>query len=342
MSESIELNGEPIELGEQIGVGATGVVHEGTLAGGRKVAVKLLHAEYCNSSEAVSRYAREVTALSKLTHPNSVRLYGHGELPDGRVYIVMELLIGEELGELLRREGPLAIDRILPLFPDVCDAVAEAHGIGLVHRDIKPENIFVVREGGQETLKLMDFGFVRFSTDTLASEHTALTTTGSVLGTPGFMSPEQARGEQADARSDVYALAVTLYEALTGKIPFEGAGALQIMMAQTTKPPISIDKRVKGLSFEPSLSAAIMGALEPNLSARTTSAAALSEKLRASMNAALAYDPSTRAPSTRPPAMPELEMRAQSTPPSGRSMIVPAIALFLVAVAIGAYFAFAR
>jgi serine/threonine protein kinase len=277
---SLHLGDDEMSVGAVIGTGATGVVHEARLPDGRVVAVKILHAQLCGSSQAVSRYAREVTALSTLQHPNSVRFLGHGETDDGRVYIVMERLVGEPLSDLVRREAPLTLERVLPRFLELCEAVAEAHATGIVHRDIKPENIFVVREGGESRFKLIDFGFVGFQEAAFSDEHSALTTFGSILGTPGFMSPEQARGLPADERSDVYSLAVTLYECLSGKIPFDGETPMQVMVAQTSKPPIPLEKRAGNVAFPKALVEAIDRAMRANPQERTASAAEFVDELR--------------------------------------------------------------
>ena len=345
MSGRVEINGKPITLVRELGAGTTGVVHEGKTVDGQRVAVKFLHEHLCSSSEAVARHSREITALSKLTHPSSVRLYGHGETDDGRFYIVMELLEGEPLDALVRREAPLALNRILPMFLELTSALIEAHEMGLIHRDIKPENLYVVHDKGYERIKLMDFGFVRFSTPEFDDEHSAVTSFGTVLGTPGFMSPSMARGLQAEERGDVYSLAVTLYECLTGKLPFDGKDALQIMVSQAQRPPVDLDKRIKGLTFPPELVGVVMRAMQTDPTLRTPTSLKFALELRAAI-ATMALPPPPRVnpivargtTDTGPARVTEKTVMVKRGS-SSKLPIAAAVAGIALIAAIGAFFA---
>src|SRR5262249_51120439 len=164
----------------------------------------------------------EVQVTATLTHPNTVQIYDYGHAADGTFYYVMEYLPGPNLEQLVKQHGPLAPDRVVYLLRQVCGALREAHAAGLIHRDIKPSNIIVCERGGlPDVAKLLDFGVVDLPTRDPGVE---LTGQGQVLGTPLFMSAEQAAGlPDLDARSDLYSLGATAYFMLTGKAPFERA-----------------------------------------------------------------------------------------------------------------------
>lgn len=202
----------------------------------RPCAVKLVRAELAASPAMAARFAREVQAVTGLTHVNTVRVYDYGRSEDGVFYCVMEYLDGPTLEELVRRVGPLPPGRVVYLLRQVCGALAEAHAAGLVHRDLKPGNIMVAALGGQrDVAKLLDFGLVQ---DLSVDAEARLTRTGTVLGTPAYMSPEQAAGESSlDARGDVYGLGAVAFFALTGRPPFQGKSLGQILAAHRSEPP---------------------------------------------------------------------------------------------------------
>jgi serine/threonine-protein kinase len=183
-----------------------------------------------------ARFAREVQAVTGLTHPNTVRVYDYGRAADGSFYYVMEYLDGPTLEELVGRTGPLPPGRVVYLLRQLCGALAEAHAAGLVHRDLKPGNVIVATLGGQrDVAKLFDFGLVQ---DLSADAEGRLTRTGTVLGTPDYMSPEQAAGESAvDPRSDVYGLGAVAFFALIGRPPFQGKTFGQLLAAHRLQPP---------------------------------------------------------------------------------------------------------
>jgi serine/threonine-protein kinase len=202
----------------------------------RPCAVKFVRPDLAASPAIAARFAREVGAVTRLAHVNTVRVYDYGRADDGSFYLVMEYLDGPTLEELVRTSGPLPPGRAVHLLRQVCGALAEAHAAGLVHRDLKPGNVIVTALGGQpDVAKLLDFGLVH---DLSAEADDRLTRTGTVLGTPAYMSPEQAAGEAAvDARGDVYGLGAVAFFALTGRPPFTGKVLGQVLAAHRTEPP---------------------------------------------------------------------------------------------------------
>lgn len=202
----------------------------------RPCAVKFVRAEMAADRSTAQRFEREVRAVTTLAHPNTVRVYDYGRADDGSFYYVMEYLDGPTLDRLVRDRGALPPGRTVYLMRQLCGALAEAHGLGMVHRDIKPSNILVAKLGGQfDVAKLLDFGLVHdAATD---SSDGRLTRTGTVLGTPAYMCPEQAGGEAVDARGDVYSLGAVAYFTLAGNPPFEGTTVGKLLAAHLTQPP---------------------------------------------------------------------------------------------------------
>jgi eukaryotic-like serine/threonine-protein kinase len=201
----------------------------------RPCAIKVIRPEKAGDPKVLARFEREVQATAKLSHWNTVDIFDYGRADDGTFYYVMEYLPGMNLSELVRRYGTLPAPRALHLVRQVCDALQEAHDVGLIHRDIKPANIFAAIRGGVfDVAKVLDFGLAKPLADLGAA---TLTQAGTITGSPYYMSPEQAVGDrEPDARSDIYALGAVLYFLLTGRTPFENENPLKVLVAHAHEP----------------------------------------------------------------------------------------------------------
>ena len=212
---------------ERIGRGAMGVVYAAEDDHlGRRVAIKLMLGAFDEDPELRERFFREARITGQLAHRNIVTVFDLGE-ENGRPFIVMELLEGQPLGEFIRSDAGASLDTRIGLMMQVCDGLQSAHAAGVVHRDIKPSNLHVLRDG---TVKLLDFGVAR-----LASSN--LTANGMLLGTPEYMSPEQARGQKMDARSDVFSATGVFYFMLTGRPPFPTGDLQKLLQAIISEEP---------------------------------------------------------------------------------------------------------
>ena len=281
------LIGKAVDSGEyvildRIGTGGMGSVYKAEQPSmNRLVAVKVLHSRFATRDDLVARFRREARAMSQLAHPNTARVYKYGALDDGSVYFVMDYLEGRNLAHEVRQKGPMEAERAVKIMIQVCGALEEAHRAGIVHRDLKPENVFLTAQGGTEDFpKVLDFGLAKMSEKQMGRGSMMFTQQGMVFGTPEFMSPEQAQGEELDRRSDIYSLALILYELMTGQLPFEAKTPLDMMKAHVKDPPIPISQRVPGLKFSAELEATILKALAKKPDDRYATASDFAEALR--------------------------------------------------------------
>jgi serine/threonine protein kinase len=204
----------------------------------QKVALKFLKPEALAHQHIVQRFAREARAAAKIQGEHVARVIDVGELPSGAPYIVMEYLDGEDLAHRLHQRGPLPVTEAVGYLLEACEALAEAHAAGIVHRDLKPPNLFLARSAGRiPIIKILDFGISK-AVDEQGSTDRNLTSTSMIMGTPHYMSPEQLRSSRdVDARSDIWALGVVLFELLTGQPPFDGENTTSVITAIVTEPP---------------------------------------------------------------------------------------------------------
>jgi len=258
------------KLDGTLGRGGMGLVYRATHVNlRRQAAVKILHPSLAASLDVRNRFEREALASGKIDHPNCVAVYDSGHLPDGSLYLAMELLDGRSLADVLEQEGQLAPGRALHILGHILRGLGNIHQAGLIHRDIKPENIFLIRHGQDEDFaKILDFGIAKPMRGELSDDGVKLTQAGMAFGTPIYMAPEQALGNPLDGRADLYAAAVLGYEMLTGQPPFYSDDKLEVMSMHTARPvppmrqrlikggrpvPSSIEKLiVRGLTKKPS------------------------------------------------------------------------------------------
>ncbi|NVB37115.1 serine/threonine protein kinase [Pseudenhygromyxa sp. WMMC2535] len=284
----------------------------------RMVALKVLTEESSNRPQLLRRFMREAQVVARMRHPNVVEVLDFGSSRAGVVYLTMELLHGEDLRRTLEREGPLPWSRVLALMLQICAGLEVAHREGVVHRDLKPGNCFRVLEDGHESIRLVDFGIALCLDDTLGER---LTMEGHILGTPEYMSPEQARGEAVDRRSDIYSAGLILGEMLTGALPFEARTPSAMLAAHIYEPPRSLERLAEaaGVELPPGLEAIYARALSKNPDERYQSAAALADDLRR-----LATLSELGAPTREPAAQPtRIQGVVQLTDPARRSGQAP-------------------
>src|SRR4051794_26086205 len=260
--------GERYEIGGVLGRGGMAEVHRGRdLRLGREVAVKVLRQDLARDPSSQVRFRREAQAAASLNHPAIVAVYDTGEdrtATGATPYIVMEYVEGETLRDVLRREGRLSPERAMSLTADICAALDFSHRNGIVHRDVKPGNVMITPQG---TVKVMDFGIARAVSDSAAT----MTSTAAVIGTAQYLSPEQARGESVDARSDVYSVGCLLYELVTGAPPFTGDSPVSVAyqhVREDPRLPSSINPRIPS-----ELDAILLKAMSKNPANRYQSAA---------------------------------------------------------------------
>ncbi len=262
---------------EVVGRGGMGVVYRVEhLRMGKVAAMKVLHRDLVGDSEVVQRFEREASAVSRLHHPHTVQVFDFGTAQGAR-YLIMEYVRGLDLGSIISRDGPLPWKRAAPLLAQICGALSEAHDLGIVHRDLKPENVLITRTGnGRDYAKVLDFGLAKLE------ENRALTTATDrqqIVGTPYFMSPEQIRGDDVDARSDIYSFGALMFECLTGQHLFTGSTAVGVLTKHLTVEPDAPSMRTPKLGIDPQVDAICKKALAKDPANRYQSAAKLAEAI---------------------------------------------------------------
>ena len=232
------------KIEDVLGQGGMGMVFRATQTSvHRPVAVKTLNPSLAAAPQFFERFRREAEIASRLRHPNVITIYDFGRAQDGTCYYVMELLEGESLRELVKRDGPMTLRRAVDVIEQACRGLAHAHEQGAVHRDIKPHNIMVQQLDGRDFVKVLDFGLVKALEQ---DEEEQLTSTGQVLGTPQYMPPEQAGGEGVDHRSDLYSMGGVFFYCLTGTSPYGANTVRKALTAALTQPPPTVAAKRQG------------------------------------------------------------------------------------------------
>jgi serine/threonine protein kinase len=303
-----------------IGEGGVGTVYEAEHTRlGRKMAIKLLH-EGVVTKEMVTRFFNEARAVNEIRHPNIIEVEDFVTTPSGEHYMLMEMLVGKDLRAAIS-EGVLAPERVSAIGEQVASALDAVHRVGIIHRDLKPDNIFLIRQDGREVAKLLDFGVAKFTGD-----QQGVTRAGMTMGTPAYMAPEQiitGRENDVGSGSDIYALGMVLYEALTGSPAFKGSATAQILRAHCFEPVESPSKR-RGEQLPAVLEAAVLKCLEKDRDHRFATAGDLSDALRAHQPVQLSGQVAIARPPTYSPVRPKSRV----------VMMLPAFAMAAAALAI--------
>ena len=258
---------------QRVAVGGMGSVYRASeLGAGREVAIKVVAVAALSDPVTLKRFETEVAIISTLQHPATLKLHDYGELEDGRPFLVTEFLHGVSFEEALLSR-PFTPTEILSVLVPVCDALSEAHERGIVHRDLKPENIFLQNLGDRTAVRVLDFGIAKLG-------HRNHTHAGSVCGTPAYMSPEQAQGQSADARSDVYGLGVLAYRALVGRPPFDGEEPMSVLLKQIQERPIPLRQALAWPELPYEVEWLVMSMLEKSPDRRPASTAVVKSHIQ--------------------------------------------------------------
>jgi serine/threonine-protein kinase len=269
--------GEKYKILDVLGEGGTGVVYDAVREPeGDKVALKVMHAHLAGDKQIRGRFTREAAILRRLEGPHLLPVLDFGELPDPKqegvslLYLALPKLDGPDLDTYLRKEGPIPIERAVEIMLQIVDALKHAHGHAIIHRDLKPANVLL--KDGKDVV-VVDFGMAKIVTGG-GTGTTNLTTHNMVFGTPEYMSPEQARGDELDARCDIYAAGVMLYEMLTGSVPFSGSTPLNVLTAHLTSEPPPPREKAPDRQIPPALAAVVLHAIAKDPDERYVSAEA--------------------------------------------------------------------
>jgi serine/threonine-protein kinase len=342
-----------------LGRGAMGQVYLAEqISLGKKVAIKVLHRHLQGDEALAKRFQREAKAASSLNHPNSLQIIDFGQAQSGELFIAMELLSGRDLANVIHKEFPLPIERMVRIMTQVLAALDEAHAQNIIHRDLKPENIMIV-DGRRERdfVKVCDFGIAKIQDAKSDGDSGTITMAGVVCGTPEYMSPEQCRGEKLDGRSDLYAAGVILYQMSTGQLPFTAESALGIVTKHLTETPVPPTQRAPQLAIDARLEQLILDAMQKDRERRPRTAFEMREKLETLLRG---HTGSQRVPSevaraatittgSVPPAAPSPTLAGElvgsgelDAVPRRNGARVAGVALVLVGVAAGGFLVMRR
>ena len=263
-------------LVRKIGEGGMGAIYRAVHTEmSRTCAIKLLTALSPGKEDAIARFKREAKMASSIDNIHAATIYDFGQADDGNLFLAMEFIDGQPLSRVIAEHRALPIERVIHITNQIAEALAAAHALGIVHRDLKPDNVMITRKGADaDFVKVLDFGIAKTVADDSGDN---LTKTGFVLGTPVYMSPEQLLGEKLDPRSDIYSLAIIVYEMLTGKLPFDGDNPQAVMMKRVMGEPIRL--RVIAPSQSESIEQVVMAGLQRNREARTATAETFAAEL---------------------------------------------------------------
>ena len=259
------------------GMGSVYLAHQRSVD--RLVALKVMKADLLEDQAQVKRFILEARAASRLTNNHTITIYDFGKSADGVPYIAMEYLRGLSLRDHLKQEGSLPVDDVVRITSEIAESLAEAHEHGIVHRDLKPENVFLATTGGREgVVKVLDFGIARARS---LQGGSAVTSTGVIMGTPSYMSPEMIVGEPVDARADLYALGIMMYEMLTGLVPYQAETPMQVLLKHLHSEPEALERVIPSVRVPGALQRFVWRCLSKSRDARPEDAKAFLAELTA-------------------------------------------------------------
>src|SRR5687768_6915502 len=294
---------------ELVGRGGMGAVYRARQVNiGRDVAVKVVNSFVLQEPALMRRFENEARIISALRHPNTLKLIDFGKTRDERPYLVTEFLVGRPLERVLK-EGAVDVYWILRIMRQVVDALTEAHAAGIVHHDLKPENIFIEHVGGDDIVRVLDFGIAKLG-------HSEQTATGTLFGTPTYMSPEQAHGKVADGRSDLYSVGMILFRAIAGQPPFGGEEPMAILLQHVNEPPPLLS-RIAPQYVPPEVDALVMSLLEKEPNRRPSTAQEVKQHIEPLMHAS----PSIAVARPYPTPAPNLGTNVDTQPSPFTSLI---------------------
>ena len=267
---------------KKLGEGGMGAVYLAEhVKMGRKSAIKVMSASMSQDPDAVSRFNREANNASRIQHPNICAIYDFGETPDGLMYLAMEFIEGDSLNGILKKSGPMSLQRATSILAQTASALKTAHDAGIVHRDLKPDNIMIAQQGGKDLVKVVDFGIAKAVGGDESGQK--VTKTGLVVGTPEYMSPEQLSGDKLDGRSDLYSLALVYYRMITGTLPFQAETSQETMIKRLTDDPMPLRQALPTANFPPGLQAVMDRALARYAGERYADAVEFADDVKAAI-----------------------------------------------------------
>jgi serine/threonine-protein kinase len=315
-----------------IGQGGMGNVYEALQKPlDRRVALKLLRADSERDPQFRKRFLLEASVSAKLSHPNTITMLDYGSTESGQLYIVMELLTGRTLSRAMQTDGPFGPARAVHIARQVARSLREAHSIGIIHRDLKPANVFLRDQDEADFVKVLDFGLVKVFGEGVQDDNTHR---GVFMGTPQYVSPEQARDQAPDQRADIYSLGVLLFHMLTGRVPFDADNSVDIILKQVTEPTPQLASVQPGIEVPPELEAIVRRCLAKRREDRFQSMDEVLEALKRAGAAVGAADTQPSLPPTQPDAFasdptpkpstqPGFAARTRTQPPRAQPLVAP-------------------
>ncbi len=309
------------DVGVRLGEGSCGIVHAARRkSDGLQVALKVIHTHLVSDPQVSQRFLREASILGSLQGEHIARMHDCGQDDAGLLYMALELVPGETLGALSAPQRELPLPIVVEILQGILEALGVAHAAGVIHRDLKPDNVMLsIVDGRVEHLRVLDFGLSKLLHRAPGSPN--LTDFNMVLGTPEYMAPEQARGEDIDGRCDLYSAGLILYELIAGRPPFQGRSQLAVLTAQLTEVPKAPVVRVSGARVPPSLAAVAMHAIAKQRSDRYPDAASMAEALGRALEAPDDVD-SVHPPAVGPDSLPYRDTDRFSAVPRPVTVIV--------------------